>query len=69
MKHFTTLIQITEDDKYIPAIYAYDTLDEAKAKAYAELGYSYSAKTLKKCIVCVQDENMNIEFTDTYTQE
>lgn len=68
MKHFTTIIQMTEENNYIPAIYAYDTLDDAKAKAYAELGYSYSAKTLKKCIVCVQDEAMNIEFTDTYEE-
>lgn len=66
MKHFTIVIQVTEDGQYIPAIFAYDSLDDAKAKAYAELGYAYSTKTLKKCIVCVQDEQMNIEFTDTY---
>ena len=68
MKHFTTIIQVTEDGQYIPAIFAYDTIEDAKAKAYAELGYSYSTKTLKKCIVCVQDEAMNIEFTDTYEE-
>lgn len=68
MKHFTTIIQVTDDGQYIPAILAYDTIEDAKAKAYAELGYSYSAKTLKKCIVCVQDEAMNIEFTDTYEE-
>ncbi len=66
MKHFTTIIQVTEDCQFIPAIFAYDSLDEAKSKAYSELGYAYSAKALKKCIVCVQDEQMNIEFTDTY---
>ena len=68
MKHFTTIIQVTEDGQCIPAIFAYDTIEDAKAKAYAELGYSYSAKTLKKCIVCVQDEAMNIEFTETYEE-
>jgi hypothetical protein len=66
MKHFTTIIQLTEDNQFIPAIFAYDSLDEAKSKAYSELGYAYSEKVLKKCIVCVQDEQMNIEFTDTY---
>lgn len=66
MKHFTTVIQVTEENNYIPAIYAYDTLEDAKAKAYSELGYAYSSKTLKKCIVLVQDETMNAELTDTY---
>lgn len=66
MKHFTTIIQVTEDGQYVPAIYAYDTLEDAKAKAYSELGYAYSSKILKKCVVLVQDETMSVEFTDTY---
>lgn len=68
-KYFTTIIQCTDDDEYIPAIYGYDLLDDAKSKAYSEIGYQYAMRVLKKCTVLVIDENGGVLFSVNYTKE
>ena len=67
--YFTIIIQHTKDNNYIPAIFKYPTIDDAKAKAYSEIGYNYSAKVLKSCMVQVIDEFGSVLFTETYKGE
>lgn len=68
-KYFVIIIQCTDDDEYIPVIYGYDLLDDAKSKAYSEIGYQYATRALKKCTVLVIDENGGVLFSVNYTKE
>ena len=63
--YFVTVIQKTANGDYANNIFRYETLDEAKAKAYTELAYGFASE-LELCAVSVSNDLLNILLKDVY---
>lgn len=67
MKYFVTTIQKKADGTYSNVINRYDTIEQAKVKAYTELAYGFGSD-LELCAVSIMDDYMNIFYKDVYVK-
>ena len=68
MKYFVTTIQKKTDGTYTNVINRYDTIEQAKVKAYTELSYGFGSD-LALCSVSITDDSMNVFYKDVYVKQ
>lgn len=68
MKYFVTTIQKKTDGTYTNIINRYDTIEQAKVKAYTELAYGFGSN-LALCSVSITDDAMNVFYKDVYVKQ
>lgn len=68
MNYFVTTIQKKTDGTYTNVINRYDTIEQAKVKAYTELAYGFGSD-LALCSVSITDDAMNVLYKDVYVKQ